>query len=277
MVRIFPTIDHRPRSASDRVGAAVVNSPLDLSDHGGAVMKSGKSWNVYVNCSGGAAGCWGSAGLTPANFLSDLAGSRMVHLADQYFSPQSFGGFPHLGGAGAFTVSELSTSLSFSGHTATIDDVLSIVFAAYVHTGNAGGYTNIYHVFLPSGTDMCYQPGVCYSPDNFNTFVFCAFHASVDFGPGQHALFSVEPYQAVPGCQTPKQTRVIDATASTLSHEFFETISDPDGDGWWNDLTGEEIGDLCTAFENSERMGSNTYVLQSEYSNAFHACADVPK
>jgi hypothetical protein len=275
MVRTFPTVERRDPPASDRVGAAIVNSPFDLTHHGGAVMRNGTSWNVYVNCSDGAAACWGTAGLTPAIFLRDLAGSRMIHVADQYLSSAPTSGFPVNFGAALFTASELSTTMSFAGNIASLDDVLSIVYAAYAHNGGAGGYTNIYHIFLPAGTDMCISPGECYSPDNWSTFHFCAFHGSVDFGNGQHVLFSVEPYQAVQGCQTPAQTRVIDATASTLSHEFFETITDPDLDAWWNNITGDEIGDLCQAYVNTEPMRANRYVIQSEYSNSYHACADA--
>ena len=278
MIRIFPTIQRRTGISADLVASAsTIHSPLDLSNQGGSLMRSGKSWNVFVNCGSGPAACWGSASLTPTVFLTDLARSRMIHVVDQYFSNGSSSSFPFFGGGTpSFTASELSTDYGFDANTATIDDVLSIVFAAYQHNGNAGGYTNIYHIFLPAGTDMCEAPGICYSPDNFDTFYFCAFHGSVDFGGGRHALFSVEPYQAVNGCQTHAETRVIDATASTLAHEFFETITDPDGDGWWNTLTGEEIADLCVSFENSETMGANTYVVQSMYSNKYHGCADTP-
>jgi hypothetical protein len=131
-------------------------------------------------------------------------------------------------------------------------------------------------VFLPKGTDMCMDSTHCYSPDNPSTFVFCAFHGSVDFGSNRHVLFSVEPYQAVAGCEIPGQTPhgVIDATASVLSHEFLETVTDPDLDAWFNLLTGNEIGDLCFAFGNNEPMGGHSYVIQEEYSNSVHNCSD---
>jgi len=145
------------------------------------------------------------------------------------------------------------------------------VFSA-VTAINASGYTAIYHVFLPQGTDMCIEPGFCYSPDNFQTFGFCAFHSSVDFDADTHVLFSVEPYQAVPGCEIPGQTPhgVIDATASTLSHELIETITDPDGDAWFG-LFGE-VADLCFLFASDQRVNKHDYFLQSEYSNKARAC-----
>ena len=136
----------------------------------------------------------------------------------------------------------------------------------------ASGYTNIFHVFLPQGTDMCITPIDCYSPDIDSTFTFCAFHSSFDYN-GEHLLFSVEPYQAVRGCAGPAP-RVIDATASALSHEFFETITDPDGSAWFNGLVGYEMADVCVAFRDNVFMRSHNYVIQEEYSNAVHACTD---
>jgi hypothetical protein len=132
----------------------------------------------------------------------------------------------------------------------------------------------VYHVFLPQGTDMCIDGTTCYSPDDFTRFVFCAFHGSVDFSPTLHVLFSVEPYQAVVGCQIPGQTPngVIDATASTLSHELIETITDPDLNAWFNGLTGNEIADLCSTFGSNQRLNRHDYFIQAEYSNAVRAC-----
>jgi hypothetical protein len=57
-----------------------------------------------------------------------------------------------------------------------------------------------------------------------------------DFSDIGHVLFSVEPYQNVPGCSvgTPSPNGVVvDSQASVLSHEMFETITDPDGTAWW--------------------------------------------
>jgi len=126
-------------------------------------------------------------------------------------------------------------------------------------------------VFLPQGQDVCIDNTDCYSPDNTSVFAFCAFHGNVDLPQG-HVLYTVEPYQAVPECVLPTEHRVIDATATALGHEFFETITDPDLDAWFNLLTQEEIGDLCFAFRVPQFIGHRTYTIQEEYSNSQHAC-----
>src|SRR6184192_3572303 len=87
------------------------------------------------------------------------------------------------------------------------NEILSIVHAAAVKLSVQSGYGNIVHVFLPRGIDTCFDlTTICYSPDNPPSFYFCAYHGSVVFSDIGHILFSVEPYQNVPGCQVATPT-----------------------------------------------------------------------
>jgi hypothetical protein len=135
----------------------------------------------------------------------------------------------------------------------------------------------------------CPQFTVCYSPDNFNTFFFCAYHGSADFKDIGHVIYSVEPFQNVRGCHVRVGTtngRLIDSTNNVLSHELIEAITDPDGEAWWNSLDnglfGQEIGDECSfvttgGFDPSTiRIGPKLYAIQPEYSNDHHACVTHP-
>jgi len=249
----------------------LVQSPWDLTWNGGPVVENATQWNLYINCTTTIAGCWGTAPLTPKTFLHDYQESSMIEIAGQYLHEDPTGRFGN--------INELSASVNFAfdsttgAPTMTVQDLFAILHAASEFTTKSG-YNQIYHVFIPSGVDMCTGPTNCYSPNNPGTFVFCAFHGSVDFGPNWHVLYTMQPYQFVPGCDAPNQPRVIDATASTLSHEFTELITDPDLDAWFNDLTGNEIADLCFTFRNPEQVATHSYVIQEEYSNTVHACTD---
>ncbi len=255
----YPTIQLGTQARGQiKARGSTTNSPWDLTYLGGPVVTTATSWNIYTNCP---ESCWSTGSLTPATLLSDLNRSHLIQVDNQYLGEDA---------AGKFKVERLSTTATFTDNTAQIPDILSIVASAVAQTG-ATGYTNIYHVFLPQGTDVCISPTECYSPDNPSTFVFCAFHGSATIN-GAHVLLSVEPYQAVPGCPLPTQTRVIDATSGALSHEFTETITDPDGDAWVNGLTGDEIGDLCFGFRFPVRLNKTMYVIQEEYSNAIQDC-----
>jgi hypothetical protein len=244
--------------------APTTNSPWDLTYFGGPFVVGATNRPIYVNCATTATTCWGTGSVGPATFLSDLNFSSLIQVENQYIGVDATGRFSGL--------AELKTTVTFdSSNTASMNDIFAILFAASNFT-KASGYNNIYHVFLPAGTDMCMAPGDCYSPDNPATFAFCAFHGSVDFGPHWHVLYTVQPYQFVSGCALPTQTRVIDATASTLSHEFFETVSDPDLDAWFNALTGNEVADLCFGFRPAQQINTRTYAVQEEYSNTLHDC-----
>jgi hypothetical protein len=163
------------------------------------------------------------------------------------------------------------------------------VHDAAVALGTPAGYTHEFHVFLPKGIDTCFDLTTeCYSPDNPSTFVFCAYHGSIVFSDIGHVLFSVEPYQNVPGCQAapPDPNGILaDSTDSVLAHELIETITDPDINAWIADQSliarGAEIGDLCEPTGNSKfqfldpvvALNGHNYEIQLMYSNHFHACS----
>jgi len=164
------------------------------------------------------------------------------------------------------------------------------------------GYGQIYHVFLPQGTDVCFTTSYtpCYSPDNLPAWFFCAWHGSTDFADIGHVLYTVEPYQNIQYCNVAPgpNGQLADSTNSVLSHETFETITDPDvsqaASGWFQKLNvqifGNEIADECQTlywpngfFTSPEYFGTDTfsvegrtYAVQTEYNNARHACTMAP-
>jgi hypothetical protein len=245
--------------------------PADLSDpFHGKVLTSVRSHNIYVNC---AASCWGN----PSIFLANLALSYFIHITDEYVGATA--GYRYTVGA----ASSINPNPPLHA-TLQQSDILGLVHAAARTHGS--DYGHVYHLFLPRGTDVCLSAKVCYSPNNSSTFVFCAYHGSADYADIGHVLFTVEPYQNVPGCSVAQPSpngALVDSTASTLSHELIETITDPDGDAWLaqNSLLdyNYEIGDLCeTPFGNyaAFKLYTKSYAIQPEYSNKYHACATTP-
>jgi hypothetical protein len=239
--------------------------PADMSYFGGAVVTSAVHDNVYFNCSNES--CWGN----PVEFLTDLGKSKFVHLVDQYV---------HSTLSNRYTMGSQLTAPAFFCSSPTFcsaNEILGIAHAAAVTLGGNTGYGHIIHIFLPSGVDTCADANntYCYSPDNLSTFAFCAYHSSFFFNDVGKVLYTVEPFQNVQGC---------DSTNSALSHEVFETITDPDyGSGWgaintlMAEMSGAEIGDLCLGrFDGNFLIGTSVYQVQLEYSNKYHACVSVP-
>jgi hypothetical protein len=260
--------------------------PADLVNLGGQVVGEAQSHAVYLLNGGSSStlctvgSCWGD----PEGFLKNLSKSDFIHLVDQYVGRYDSRRYTNGPDAGVIT------SPAFSRLTDA--DVLGIVHAVVTALGYPTGENHIYHVFLPPGADECFDStfSVCYSPDNVGTFFFCAYHGSADFADIGHVLYSVEPYQNVTGCNvlpgTPNGT-MADSTNNVLSHELFETITDPEGSAWRNlesnSLYLSEIGDECSflyfgpgegGFNPSVfRIGRKQYAVQPEYNNSSHACS----
>jgi hypothetical protein len=271
-----------------------VRYPADLQDHGGAVVLSAQSHPVYVNTSATCPNntCWGN----PEAFLHDLADSKLIHVVDQYVgsaAPRRY----TLGSSASVTIP------TTPGVPLTDDQVRAAVFAVASDTGQAG-YGHVYHVFLPPGQDVCVSLDSTFgiSPC-FSTLFFCAYHSSVTFQELGHVLYSVVPYQNVPGCQVRPGTpngQFVDSTNNVLSAELIETITNPDGDAWRNslnldfgfggflfDASSGEITDECLfgsflggiidlsgiILDPSNIIANGKlYAVLPEYSNRHHAC-----
>lgn len=270
-------------AASSASSAGSVRYPGDLTFQGGTVVDSAQSHPIYLLPNGKCpiSQCWGN----PEGFLKDLGESRFIHLVDQYIGQHA---------SERYTLGDRTKVKYVPPSVPFTDADMEAVVHAVASAAGQSGYGHIFHVFLPPGQDECFDSTftVCYSPDNVNTFAFCAYHSSVDFSDIGHVLYSVEPYQDVPGCRVRPGTpngQLIDSTNDVLSHELIETITDPDGTGWWNStgggMFGEEIGDECvfllpsatSMFLDSDpfiyRIDDHTYATQPEYSNAVHGCA----
>ncbi|HET6276240.1 MAG TPA: hypothetical protein VFE16_09960 [Candidatus Cybelea sp.] len=243
--------------------------PADLVRKKGPVMTAAASFNIYVNCKTGGETCWGD----PEGFQRALTGSTFAALLQQYTksgpSSYTFGG--------AFAVKYHSYTKLFYAN-----DLLSVVHAALEKNGGQAGYATIYHVFLPKGTDTCFDRSrSCYSPDHPRTFNFCAYHESVAFKDvADEVIVSIEPYQMIDGCASRASagaSALTNSTSSTLGHETFESITDPGpAFAWFNFTFFDEVADLCETFEWKIAVGGTAYSLQPMYSNKYHACADGP-
>lgn len=266
--------------------------PMDMYFHGGQVIASAAQHALYVSISSPAisctnvSSCWGA----PMTFLKDMnatlaSSTGYMHLLDQYAGSTAANRYP--------TSSNVNVTYgpiykdSEGGYTLGESDMLSILHAgvaALVKNGTVPtnpGYAHEFHIFIPKGIDHCLDAGYCYSPDFTGPWVFCAYHGSTDFSDLGHVVFSVEPYQNVPGCQSnPAWTNttgigiLANSTDNVLSHELFESISDPDptiAAAYFN-MYGMEIGDVCQPWVFPLTVGTHNYSIQTEYSNTDHGC-----
>jgi hypothetical protein len=126
--------------------------------------------------------------------------------------------------------------------------------AAAAH-GVQPGTGAIFFVFTPPGVGSCQDQGACSYVD------FAAYHSISRSG----FLYTVQMSFAEP-------------PLGGVAHEHIETITDPDGRGWFSDgPSGGEVADLCqTAGDTTQVLAGTTYTLPQEWSNANGSCADRP-
>ena len=285
-------------SLSPSTPGATDRDPADLQYHGGSVVQSAVQYLIYVNVNRNracntVARCWGD----PVRFLHDLDHSDFIHVVDPYVGETD--GDRYRVSQDLIYVDDRAT-----GRPYTDADIQTIVHAVVAALGLPTGYQSIYDVFLPPGQDVCSgRPFTsCYSPDRPSVFAFCAYHSSADFRDIGHVLYTVEPFQDVAGCASrPNGPNgpLVDSTNNTLSHETIETITDPDGTAWWNELNNalfqDEIADECSFLvfsppppalpgpqssvyfdPSTVELNGVPYLVQPEYANATHRCTTAP-
>lgn len=266
---------------------SLLRYPADLEYHGGRTIESAEQSAIFIHPSAQcpANSCFGD----PIGFLKNLSGSRFIDITNQYVNSYAQERYP----VGINYVAPYYSPSAGAGKPFTNYDMAVLAYSVAAQTGSFG-YGHIFHLFLPPGQDVCFSNSfsVCYSPDNYHTWYFCAYHGSAEDGAGNIVFYTVEPYQNVPGCHVRPGTpngQLTDSTDNVLSHELFETITDPQGNAWWNSLDngiyGEEIGDECAFLDFTSStvyfdpsivsLNNKTYAVQPEYSNSVHACATL--
>jgi hypothetical protein len=259
--------------------------PADLAkgEKNALLLPSAINHAVYINAPKAGAASWGD----PEGYLRDLFKDQFIHLTDQYTGSTKDN----------YTVGKNAmATYSLYGNVIYEHELWAIVHAVAKTKGYGSGTGHIYHLFLPNNMDTCFEEtDVCYSPDNFIAWVFCGYHDWIDFsakGDIGLVFFTVQPYQNVDGCAVHEPTpngKLIDSTNSTLSHEVFETITDPEPpNGFTNQITldeeGYEISDECQPVTDDNGdffiptfpINGKKYAVQLEYSNFYHACAAQP-
>jgi hypothetical protein len=246
--------------------------PDDMGYYGGPVLATVSQVNVYWANDNGS--IWGF----PATFEVAYNTSNMIELLNHYtFQAKSNGHWPVAsyywyfpgGGPG---------SLIYDNQ---VQAEVQALAANDVTNGRQTGvsWSTIYHVFLPPGTDECFNPASngCYNPNGLapGPFAFCAYHGYTRLASGEYVAYDVQPYAEVNGCEQSGQGVEAQDQANVLSHETSEAISDPvPGYGWYSEWPtgGGEIGDECAFVPIKQTLTGKVYYIQDEYATAHHEC-----
>jgi hypothetical protein len=131
----------------------------------------------------------------------------------------------------------------------------------------------------------------CTFPDSAGN-AYCAYHSYVPYAYGDGSrdfmpyIYVSDNYlcsylPSFANNSIPYGDLYADGAIDSLSHEQFESVTDPMGNGWFdNDPSGGEIADKCeTTFGDARANGStvqlnhgHSYVIQEDYSNRSSSC-----
>jgi len=196
-------------------------TPL-LAYHGGALIQNVRLITVY----------WGSAWVADpvraaldefANFF--VSSPLLDQLAEYNVPGQAIGHGTHA-----------QTFLDTSDPPQTLADT---DIQAYLQRQIAQGRlespdaNTVYAVFLPSGVTVVLE-------GQASCQQFCGYHSAT---PDNSLVYIVDTYDDCFGCQFASDT--LASSTVVFSHELCEAITDPHLDGWFDDATGLEIGDIC--------------------------------
>jgi hypothetical protein len=259
----------------------------NLQYHGGPVQHGNTAYSIY----------WVPAGYSIASnyqstidqFFRDVAAdsgkTSNVYYADTQYSDGvgpaaysvAFGGsyvdtspFPASGCTDS--VSQTTVCLSDAQIQAEVKRVAAL-------NGWGGGSNNEFFMFTAKNVGSCSDSSHCAFSG------YCAYHSWIGSGASE-TLYANQPYtDTVPAdCDAgphPNGSEA-DPTINVVSHEQNETMTDPNGNAWF-DRAGYENGDKCawyfgtalgsTAYgQYNQLINGHPYYLQQEYSNSTRSC-----
>jgi chitodextrinase len=271
-------------SAARRLGPLTAEAPLTY--HGGPVVHNGHVYAIFWEPPGYSFPSDYKAAV--ARYFSGVAADSGKHTnvysVDRQYGDSVGAAAYNVTFSGAYTdtaglpssdCSDPATSLCLSDPALT--DELSSFVAAH---GLPGGLANQYFLFTPPGVGSCYDDG---TGPQCAFDVWCAYHSWLGSGSGA-TLYAIHPFvagdQSCDAGESPNHSSA-DPTLNLVSHEHNEMITDPVGDGWY-DQDGNENGDKCAwtwgalfgavdAAYNQVIAGT-PYLLQQEWSNQDGGC-----
>ena len=258
----------------------------NLTYHGGPVEHTNKTYAIY----------WVPSGYSVSSdyeslinrFFTDVAADSGKTSNVYYSDTQYSDGSGHVAYSSSFGGSYVDTSPlpangcadSYTSVCLSDAQIQAEIQRVVTANGWPTGGTTEYFMFTAKGIGSCLNSSEC----AFS--YYCAYHSS--FGSGSsEVLYANMPYAdtATNGTcdagQHPNGSDA-DATLNVTSHEHNETITDPNGNAWY-DRRGYENGDKCawkfgteigsTAYgQYNQLINGHPYQLQQEYSNATSRC-----
>lgn len=224
----------------------------NLIDHGGPVLATSKTYYIW----------WGNQNVWPTD-----ANSGLTSLA-QGFNNSTFLNdiFPQYMHGSSVTTSFVESLYDATSPPNRGPSVSTIVNEACQVIGAN---------HLTPDSSAVYVVLTANFPAHVN---YCAWHSYGTCNGKTIQVAYMPNTTGVAGCNDPvftcnQLTQGTNGIANVLSHEFSETITDPNQNAWY-DSSGSEIGDKCAwTFSQCVNLTNGSWQLQREWSNKISGCA----
>jgi hypothetical protein len=256
----FADLDHVIYSTArgiERPSVSILAGGANLKNHGGPVI-TGAAKVVFI--------FWGPSfsGGSDAAYAASLQAFRtQFGTTGEYKTITEYSGIP-LNNLGAGTADWFDTS---TPPTNVTDAIVQSKVNSYLTTHTFDANT-VYEVVIPSSS---YSSSGSSTSCGGPSLAYCAYHGWIGSGTGA-IKYSIEPYPSCGGCQVSGWTAVQNQE-HFVCHETREAVTDPTGQGWW-DNSGQEADDKC-AWSPSPFLGTGGFGYQYEWSNAARGCIKV--
>jgi len=220
------------------------NRNTGISYHGGSILLGSPSiYFIYY-------GNWtNDTALTILpDFAKSLGGSPYYNINTTYYNASN----QHI--SNSVTYGGMTTDNYSQGKSLSDAGVIAVVNKA-ITGGNLPKNSNAVYFVLTSA-DVKETSGFCTQ--------YCGWHTnSIIGGQDIKVAFVGNPSQCATSCEAqsigPNGNAAADAMVSIIAHEFEESVTDPDLNGWY-DSQGNENGDLCAwTYGNVYRTANGGY------------------
>jgi hypothetical protein len=277
-----------------RAGHGPPKHTNNLTYHGGPVMHANRVYTIFW----GPASSWDSGYISTINTYFnnvhlDSGQTTNVYYSDSQYTDGSgaanydvtFGGTYN--DTNAYPAQVLCTDKATPKRCLTDGQLQTEIQAdmsanRWTATGIAGTSDttqNIFFLFTPVGVGSCAGSSCAYT-------TYCAYHNWMG-SPSGTVLYANMPYAnqnyRIYTCNSGQWPNGVsaDATINLISHEHNETITDEQGNAWY-DSSGAENGDKCawnfgsatgpSGGKYNQTINGTNYYLQQEWSNQSSGC-----
>ena len=247
-----------------------------LYNHGGPTQTTNTTYTIFWAPSNWSQGFPSGYSTLVNRYFADVAAdsgktTNVYYTATQYSGIQYKSTF-----ATSATVTDAlpASGCSYSGASVCLTDaqLQSEISSVISRNGWPRNGTTEYFLYTAPGVGSCSDASHCAFTG------YCAYHGWIGSGSTMTTYANMPYVENVSGCDAGYHPNGLgDATINVTSHEHNETITDENGNAWY-DLRGYEDGDKCAwswgaiTGNYNQTINGNHYIAQLEYSNADRGC-----